>query len=38
MGNVTSDFKLFVSNVGNHLTQKHDFHWHDDFLEGYGDI
>jgi hypothetical protein len=35
MGNLIADLKLFVSNGGNHLILKHDFHWGDDFLEGY---
>lgn len=35
MGNLIADLKLFVSNGGNHLILKQDFHWHDDFLEGY---
>ena len=35
MGNLIADLKLFVSNGGNHLILKQDFHWNDDFLEGY---
>lgn len=35
MGNLIAELKLFVSNGGNHLILKHDFHWGDDFLEGY---
>ena len=35
MGNLIADLKLFVSTGGNHLILKQDFHWHDDFLEGY---
>lgn len=35
MGNLIADLKLFVSKGVNHLILKQDFHWHDDFLEGY---
>lgn len=35
MGNLIAELRLFVSNGGNHLILKHDFHWNDDFLEGY---
>jgi hypothetical protein len=35
MGNLIADLKLFVKEGGERLILKHDFHWDDDFLEGY---
>lgn len=35
MSNLIADLKLFISNSGESLILKHDFHIHDDFLNGY---